>query len=528
MSKQQSLKTIIREEYKKCAVNPIHFIKKYCMINHPIRGKIPFILYPFQERVLEQFRKNGRNIILKNRQMGISTLIAAYALWFMLFNPGKFVYVIATKQDVAKNLISKVRLMHKNLPSWLKVKCIEDNKLGQSYENGSVIVAGTSTGDSGRSEAASLLIVDECAHIDNMNEIWGALQPTISTGGDIVVLSTPNGMGNWFHKTYTQAENKQNTFNAIMLHWTMHPERDQKWRDEQDTELGPRFASQECDGSFISSGNTVVDGEKLEWYRINQVMEPIEITGIDRNIWMWEYPAPGKSYMIVSDVARGDGSDFSTFHVIDLEDVRQVAEYEGKIGTTEFGNLLVEFGTKFNDALIVVENNGPGWAVLQTIINRNYANLYYTDEETKQKIVEENVFRNKINKMEKRRVPGFITSEPTRILFVTKMEEFFRKDLVTIRSSRLITQLQTFIWKGGRAEHANGYNDDLVMALAIGVWVRDVALRIKSKSIEITKYTLDNFKVDNQAPVFDSSQNYQNPYNMTIKSGETEDLRSWI
>ena len=161
MSQHSNLKEIIKEEYKKCLLDPIYFIRKYCLIQHPTRGKIPFNLYSFQEELINHFTQNSRNIILKNRQMGISTLSAAYALWLMLFHKDKFVIVIATKQDVAKNIITKVKVMHGNLPSWLKIKCTEDNKLGQTYINGSWIKAiTTSSEDSGRSEGVSLLIID--------------------------------------------------------------------------------------------------------------------------------------------------------------------------------------------------------------------------------------------------------------------------------------------------------------------------------------------------------------------------------
>ena len=241
-----SLKDIIKNEYVKCSQDPIHFMKKYCMIQHPVKGKVPFALFPFQEKTLTQFNNNRFNIVLKSRQTGISTLCAGYALWKMLFNSDFNVLVIATKQDVAKNLVTKVRVMHELLPTWLKGGSLEDNKLSLRLHNGSQIKAIASSPDAGRSEALSLLIFDEAAFIDDIDEIWKSAQSTLSTGGACIALSTPNGVGNWFHKTWLAAEEGNNPFSTIQLHWTVHPERNQVWRDEQEKLLGPKGAAQEC------------------------------------------------------------------------------------------------------------------------------------------------------------------------------------------------------------------------------------------------------------------------------------------
>ena len=266
ITQKKSLKEIVAEEYKKCAVDPIHFMKKYCMIQHPVRGKIPFHLFPFQEKTLTEFKDNRFNIVLKSRQTGISTLSAGYALWRMIFNSDFNVLVIATKQDVAKNLVTKVRVMHELLPGWLKGGSLEDNKLSLRFKNGSQIKAVSAASDAARSEALSLLIIDEAAFIDNIEEIWASAQSTINTGGSTIINSTPNGVGNFYHKQWVSAKTGKNTFNPIFLHWTVHPERDQAWRDQQDNILGPTLAAQECDGDFLSSGQSVVDGNTIDWY----------------------------------------------------------------------------------------------------------------------------------------------------------------------------------------------------------------------------------------------------------------------
>ena len=312
MSEKKSLKQIIRDEFKKSATDPVHFMRKYCVIQHPTKGKMYFNLYPFQQDTLNDFNDNRYNIILKSRQLGISTLSAGFILWNMLFKSDFNVLVIATTQEVAKNLVTKIRVMHENLPTWMKGTTDEDNKLSLRLRNGSQVKAVSSTGTAGRSEALSLLVIDEAAFIRNIGEIWASAQQTLSTGGGCIALSTPNGTGNWFHKTWVDAE-AAGEFNPIRLHWTVHPERNEEWRRQQTSLLGEKMAAQECDCDFISSGHTVIDGPILQWYDQTYVKDPVERRGFDGNYWIWDYPNYSSNYVVVADVARGDGADYSVW-----------------------------------------------------------------------------------------------------------------------------------------------------------------------------------------------------------------------
>jgi hypothetical protein len=496
------------------------------MIQHPVRGKIPFHLYPFQEDTLTQFKDHRYNIILKSRQTGISTLTAGFSLWKMLFNQDFNVLVIATKQEVAKNLVTKVRVMNQYLPSWLKLETVEDNKLSLRYSNGSQIKATSAAGDAGRSEALSLLVFDEAAFIDKIEEIWVSAQSTLSTGGNAIILSTPNGVGNFFHKTWVGAEDGTNTFNTIRLHWSLHPERDQNWRDEQEVLLGPKGAAQECDCDFISSGDSVIDPQVLEFYKSTYVQEPIEKTGFDGNLWKWQYPDYSKSYMVVADVSRGDSTDYSAAHVIDVEDSEQVAEYRGKLDTKDFGNFLVALATEYNNALLVIENANVGWACIQQVIDRNYPNLYYMSKDLKYVDVE-NQFSNKYRAQDRGMVAGFSTTSRTRPLIISKLEEYIREKSITIRSIRTIEELFTFIWFNGRAEAMRGYNDDLTMSLAISLWVRDTALRLRQEGIDLTKRAIDGISTYTYSGVYGGNDNDENPWQMNIGDG-FEDLTKWL
>jgi hypothetical protein len=531
------LKQVIQQEYLKCAQDPSYFMKKYCYIQHPKEGKIKFDLYDFQEKCIKEFNKNRYNIILKSRQLGISTLSAGYSLWTMLFHNDKNVLVIATGKDVAKNLVTKVRVMYDGLPSWLKTSTEEINKLSLRFTNGSQIKAIASNESAGRSEALSLLIIDEAAFVDRIDDIWTASQQTLATGGDAIVLSTPNGVGNWFHKQWMGAEDGTNEFNTIKLHWTNHPDRDQTWRDEQDKVLGPSQAAQECDADFLTSGQSVVDPAILQWYKDTMAEAPVEELGIDRGMWIFRQPDYTKDYIVVADVARGDGADYSACQVFEVDDMEQVAEYKGQLGTTDYGNFLIEVSTKYNDALLVVENNNIGWATLQTIIDRGYKNLFYMSKDLQVVDTEHNM-SNKYRSQDNSMVPGFSTTTKTRPLIVAKMEEYTREKLVKLHSNRLIDELFVFIYKQGiihsKAQAMDGYNDDLVMSYSIALWVRDTALRIQ-KDRNNQQWNMMDSMLKNNGNKPDYSDGFQkgktgmpqnNPYEMDTGK-EKEDL-TWL
>jgi hypothetical protein len=520
----EQIKEVIKQEYIKCAQDPAYFMKKYCMIQHPIRGKIPFELYDFQDKVINEFQEHRMNVILKARQLGISTLTAGYSLWMMTFQQDKNILVIATKQEVAKNLVTKVRVMHANLPSWLKQRCVEDNKLNLRYRNGSQIKAVSSGPEAARSEALSLLILDEAAFIDKIDDIWTAAQSTLTTGGQCIALSTPNGVGNWFHKTWVEAEEGRGLFNPIKLHWTVHPDRGEEWRKEQDTLLGIGSAAQECDCDFLTSGTGVIDATLLENLRKNHCKDPLERRGVDANMWVWEQPNYSKDYIVCADVGRGDSADYSAFHVIELESLTQVAEYKGRINTKDFGNMLVSVATEYNDALLIVENNNIGWATIQQVIDRDYPNLFYTSKDLQYVDVQHQV-TNKHYGEEKKMVAGFSTTSKTRPLIISKLEEFFREESVVVRSNRLIDELQTFVYINNRAEAMRGYNDDLVMSFAIGLWVRDTALRLRTQGVELTKKTLSKM-MDNEGLYTNDDINRNDSWDWETGK-EKEDL-TWL
>jgi hypothetical protein len=519
----QDIKQIVAQEYIKCAKDPAYFMKKYCYIQHPKRGRILFNLYPFQEKILHLFRDNQYLVTLKSRQLGISTLAAGYSLWLMLFHKDKNILALATTQETARNLVTKVIFMYEELPKWLKLPATENNKLSLRLKNGSRIKAKSSNTDAARSEAVSLLLIDEAAFIDNIDETFTAAQQTLATGGQCMALSTPNGVGNWFHKTWVSAEAQENSFLPIKLKWDVHPERNQDWRDQQDRDLGPRAAAQECDCSFLASGNTVIEPETLTFYEETYQKEPVDRRGIDGSLWIWEYPDYSKSYIVTSDVARGDGADFSTFHIIETETCTQVAEFKSKLSPKEFGNILVGIAAEYNDALLVVENANIGWATIEQILERGYKNLYYSSK-SDQETVESYMSKYERSQL----VPGFTTSMKSRPLIIAKLVEYIRDSSCNIKSKRLLTELRVFIWKNGKPQAQSGYNDDLVMAFAIGLYVRDTALKLHQQGMDLTRAQMSSFLTSNKREIGIKTVGYmqKNPYTVDTPYG-AQDI-SWM
>ena len=367
----------------------------------------------------------------------------------------------------------------RGLPEFVQISSIEvDNRTSFELTNGSQIKASSTSGDAGRSEALSLLVLDEAAHVEGLEELWMGLYPTISTGGRCIALSTPNGVGNWFHSVYANAESGENDFNPIKLMWDLHPDRDQEWFDKETRNMSRREIAQEFECNFNTSGDTVIHPDDIGWIS-SKTVEPKYRTGFDRNYW--EEHQSGSSYVLVADVARGDGADYSVFHIIKLETLEVVAEYQGKPTIDMFATILDGAGREYGNCMIVVENNNVGFSVLEKLIDKSYPNVYHSVKSTHD-YVEQHIAEGMSNS-----VPGFTTSMKTRPLIVAKLEEFIRNKLITIYSNRTLREIQTFIWNNGKPQAMRGYNDDLVMSLAIACWVRDTAFVANARNIEYKK-----------------------------------------
>lgn len=476
LSKEEITKEII-----KCGKDPAYFLDNYAKIVHQSKGLIPFRTFKFQKELLNDFHDHRFNVILKSRQMGISTIVSGYIAWMLLFHKERNVLVMATKLNTAIEIVEKVKDIIDSIPQFIKIAEITvNNKTKLELSNGSKIQGVPTSKDAGRSQALSLLVLDEAAHVEDMDDLWTGLLPTVSTGGRCIALSTPNGVGNWFHKTYVDAESGQNNFKPTKLPWHMHPEYTQEWFDNMTRNMSKRQIAQEFECNFNASGETVMHADDIGKLK-TVTCEPKYRTWIDRNYYIWkEYESNG-SYLLTADVARGDGRDYSVFHVLDLKNMEQVAEYQGKVDLDNFAKLLFDSGKEYGNCMIVVENNNVGFAVLTKLIEMRYPNVYYSTKSTNE-FIDSTTAQYAGNS-----VPGFTTTMKTRPLVVAKLEEFIRNKMIKINSQRFVNELDTFVWVNGRPEAQKGYNDDLVMSLAIGCFVRDTAIVNNERNLEYSK-----------------------------------------
>ncbi len=470
-------------EIIKCGKDPVYFFNNYLKIQHPVKGLISFDTFSFQDDCVQDFIDHRFNIVLKSRQLGMSTLSAAYAVWMAIFQRDKNILIIATKLSVAQNFISKVKTMIKSLPKWLVLpQIVANNKQLIEFSHGSTIKAIPTSDDAGRSEALSLLIIDEAAFVRNFDELWMGLYPTISTGGRVIILSTPNGVGGQYYKLYTDAEAGLNEFNAIKIPWDAHPERDLKWFQETTKNLTDRQISQEYLCDFASSGENFLGDSDIEWVR-NEVKSPRQRLGADMNVWVWKEPLSEHRYIVSADISRGDSKDYSTFHIIDIDESEVVAEYKGKIPPDRFAELLDEFGRMYNKALMCPENNSYGYATILKLKELNYPTMYYRKRKS--------VYIGNYVPSDNNDIAGFTTSGKTRTLILSKLEEVIRNKSIKIYSSRFYDELKTFVWKGQKAQAMKGYNDDLVMSLAIGVWLFDTSSEYSKDSSALNQAMLE-------------------------------------
>lgn len=494
------------EEVLKCGSDPVYFIEKYLYVAHPLKGRLHFNLFPFQKDCINDFLNYRHNIIVKSRQLGISETVSAYCLWLALFHRDKNIILMATTLKTAGLMVRKIRDKFKQLPDWLtKILDVTEpeanSKMQLSLSNGSGIKAVPTTDGAVRGEAGSIVVVDEAGHIDNLEEVWKAIWPTLSTGGSSIVFSSPNGK-NQFFDLYSGAEKKRNGekitcmpgkpgfhasdvggngFHAIRLPWNVHPERDQKWFDEQSSGMDQRGIAQEFICAFDTSNTTYFGIEDIGWIR-NNIKDPIKITGpkgSETNLWIWKPPVPENKYVLTCDVARGDAEDYSAFHVIDTMQHEVVAEYMGKIPPDRYGDFLFDIGKLYNNGLIIFEKNTFGHSIGTRLRDLKYENIYYDE-----KIREQMMFADQEEKKDLMALSGFTVKPGNREKIINKLEEVIRNKRLSICSSRFLQQMEHFIWTGKKAQALSHKNDDLIMAMAICFEVYEPAVGV-SKGINL-------------------------------------------
>lgn len=469
------------------ASDPV-FFSSFAHIQHPVKGDIKFDLFPYQISCLIHFLKYRHNIILKFRQAGITQLIALYCLWMAMFRPNRNIIIISIKERVAVRTLKRIKYMYRSLPDFMKIPVIngKPGSLGTNTEmefaNGSIIQSIPTTEDAGRSEAVSLLVVDEAAVLRLIDEIWASAWPTLSTGGSSIINSTPYGVGNFYHNTWSKAIVNDIPINPIRLRWQMHPERDQDWYNSQFKVLGYLRSQQELEGDFLTSGNNVFDMTAIKAIEedISYLHTPIE-TKLEGNLRIFNKPLRNGRYTIGADISSGRARDYSALSVMDSKG-EEVAAFKGKISPRRMAKLMMSLGKAYNQAILAPEANEVGHGTLSIIQDAGYPNLYYS----------ESILRERGEKRsKKKKIPGWMTTSKTRPLIINELEDDIRNEAIIIKSPYFVNEAYTFIYndqnkpiamgkKGSNtyASDGNIYHDDSIMATAITNHVR----KIKRKS----------------------------------------------
>lgn len=522
----------IYKEYANCLVDSTYVIETYFKTFDKTRnGYVPFKLFRKQKEIVKALKEHRFNIVAKPRQAGVSTTVAASSAVLLGFadeNNPEAILIVANKQDMAFEFLAKIKYFLDQLPRWVwgpdyygtpekEKKSIfsSDSKKEIRLPNGCRVKAVATSPDALRGYTPTVLIMDEAAFIDDGKDLFGAALTALGTGGRAILISTPNGLDELYYETYASALKKKNDFNIIEMRWYQDDRYNiglkwYKYTDKEKTEKeiideedftfesfdkkikdgykptspwyeemcrgmnnDPRMIAQELDVSFLGSGGNVISDEYIEHHKNKNVMDPSFVSGRESELWVWEQPIEGHEYILASDVSRGDGEDYSTFTVIDFTTMTQVAEYMGRTPPDKLGDILFEYGTLYNALLVVDISGGMGVATILKLQEMKYPNLYY-GEKGGQALKK----RKDIHKYNsENEIAGFqVGSDRTRLVSTFEKMVRINKDEgdnhgIKIRSARLISELHTFVYINGRADHAKNKHDDLIMAMAMALFV---------------------------------------------------------
>ena len=457
------------EEFIKCRDDIIYFLETYAKIVHVDEGLIPFKLYPFQRELINTIT-NNRNVIVKTgRQVGKSTTTLGWLLHYVLFNQSKTVGILANKAATARELLSRIQIAYQHLPKFLQQGLKEWNKGSLELENGSKIIASSTSSSAIRGFSFSTILLDEFAHVQRhiADEFIRSVYPTISSGKEtkVIIVSTPNGF-NMFYKYWNDAENGTNDFVPFKVHWTAVPDRDKKWKNKIESTIGSDAFRQEYEAEFLGSSNTLVSYEKLQEFSYSNPL----YTKSDVDVF--EEVISTHSYVITVDVARGQGMDYSAFTVFDITEIpyKIVAKYRSNVvAPLVFPNIINIIGKKYNDAYILIEVNDIGSQVSDVL----HHDLEY-----------ENLFSTAWYGRHGQQLSGFVggkrdsqfgvrTTKSMKKIGCSNLKALLEDDKLLIPDYDIISELTTFVSKADSFSAEEGANDDLVMTLVLFAWLVD-------------------------------------------------------
>tara|TARA_B100000003_G_scaffold4970_1_gene4516 strand:- start:6888 stop:8537 length:1650 start_codon:yes stop_codon:yes gene_type:complete len=453
-------------EYLKCKEDPVYFALKYIRIVSLDEGLIPFDMYDFQKDLIKNFHEQRFNIAKLPRQTGKSTTVVSYLLHYALFNDNIRIAILANKAETARELLQRLQLSYENLPKWLQQGVGSWNKGSLELENGSKIVAASTSSSAVRGNSFNIIFLDEFAFIPNhiAEQFFSSVYPTISSGKTtkVIIISTPNGM-NMFYKLWHDAERGKNDYKPLEVHWSAVPGRDAKWKEETIRNTSERQFTQEFECEFLGSVDTLIAPSKL---RSMVYSDPIQRNkGLD----VYEEPKPDHQYLMTVDVARGTGKDYSAFVMFDITSFpyKIVAKYRNnEIKPMLFPNIIDRVGKAYNKSFILVEVNDIGEQVSSMLqFDLEYDNLLMCAMRGRAGQMVGQGFSGKKSQL------GIKMSKTVKQVGCSNLKTVIEDDKLLINDYDIISELTTFIQKNQTFVAEDGCHDDLAMCLVIFSWL---------------------------------------------------------
>jgi len=453
-------------EYQKCMQDPLYFCQKYIKIVSLDEGLVPFDVYPFQKEILGTIHNNRFTICKLPRQSGKTTTIISYILHYVLFNEQMRVAILANKAATARDILSRLQLAYENLPKWLQQGVMSWNKGSLDLENGSKIVASSTSSSAVRGGSYNMIFLDEFAFVPHnvAEDFFSSVYPTISSGKNtkVVIVSTPNGM-NLFYKLWSDAESGKNSYNPIDVHWSEIPGRDEKWKVETIANTSQEQFNREFECEFLGSINTLIHPTKIKSMVFD---DPIQ-----RNAGLELYKKPEKDrlYTIVCDVARGTEQDYSAFLVFDVSELpyRIVAKYRNnQIKPLLFPNIIYDVAKAYNNAYVMIEVNDIGEQVATAMqYDLEFDNLIMASMRGRAgQILGSGFSGGKVQL-------GVRTTKAVKMLGCSNLKQLIETDKLIINDYDLITEFSTFVKHGQSFQAEEGHTDDLAMCCVLFAWM---------------------------------------------------------
>ena len=455
------------QEFIKCKDDPVYFTKNHIKIVSLDEGLVPFKMWDFQEQLIHNFHNHRFNIAKLPRQTGKSTTVISYLLHYALFNDNVKIAILANKAETSRELLSRLQLAYENLPKWMQMGIVAWNKGSMELENGSKIIAASTSSSAVRGNSFNIIFLDEFAFIPNhiSEQFFSSVYPTISSGKTtkVIIISTPQGM-NMFYKLWHDAERGRNGYVPLEVHWSQVPGRDAKWKEETIANTSQRQFEQEFECNFLGSVDTLISASKL---RAMVYDDPIQDNG--KGLKVYEKVKEDRDYIITVDVSRGTNNDYSAFVVFDITSLpwKVVAKYRNnEIKPILFPSIVDQVAKNYNKAYILIEINDIGEQVGNILhYDLEYPNILMCAMRGRAGQIVGQGFSGTKSQL------GLKMSKVTKKVGCSNLKTLIEDDKLLIPDYEIISELTTFIQKNQSFEADEGHNDDLVMCLVLFAWL---------------------------------------------------------